>query len=268
MKNIFVIFLFIVGFGVQAISQDRISVDGSIQVPVEEDSGGIVIYNLTSKAATVSNAEGEFTIAVKLNDSIRVEPAGFQKFIVIIDQGVIDSEELNIYLNEVINVLPEVVVTPYDLSGNVRVDAARLPVAELPENLTSSEIQNIYFESDAQADFLSPPRNAALAANETRLVNGLNFVNIFKELLIENKESDIRDPYNNNLNERVEQKLRLMYDDAFFQENLEIEMQNINEFIYFADENGLKEEMLKEGNELKLIEFLVDQSKRYKKKRS
>lgn len=268
MKKIFLIFLIFVGVGVQAFGQERISVDGNMQVPVGEKLGGIVIYNLTSEAATVTNAEGDFKISVKLNDSIRVEPVGFQKFIVIIDQGVIDSEELNIYLNEVINVLPEVIVSPYDLSGNVRVDAAKLPVADLPEGLTAAEVQNTYFEADALPDNNSPPRNAALAANETRLVNGLNFVNIFKELLIENKKSDIKNPYNDQLNSRVEQKLRLMYNDAFFRENLEIEMHNINDFIYFADENGLKEEMLKEGNELKLIEFLVDQSKRYKKKRS
>lgn len=267
MKNIFLIFLFILGIVGTAISQDRISVDGSIQVPVGENSGGIVIYNLSSGAGTVTNMEGEFKIAVKLNDSLRVEPEGFQKFTVIIDQGVINSKELNIYLNEVVNVLPEVIVSPYDLSGNVRVDAAKLQVAEVPEGLSSAEVQNIYFEADALPDYQSPPRNAALAANETRLVNGINFVNIFKELLIENKRSDIRDPYNNKLNNRVEQKLRAMYNDAFFQENLEIEMKNINEFIYFADENGLKEEMLKEGNELELIEFLIDQSKRFKKKR-
>lgn len=267
MKKIILIILFIVGAGFPASSQERNSVSGNIQVPADEESGGIIVYNLTSKAATLTNSEGEFTIAVKLNDSIRVEPAGFQNFMVIIDKGVIDSEELNIFLNEVINVLPEVIVSPYDLSGNVRVDAARLLVAEVPENLNSPEVQNTYFEADAQPDLNSPPRNYALAANETRLVNGLNFVNIFKALLIENKKSDIKDPYNNRLNNTVEEKLRLMYDDAFFQENLNIEMQNINEFIYFADENGLKEEMLKEGNELNLIEFLVEQSKRYKRKR-
>jgi hypothetical protein len=268
MKNTFLIILFLIGAGSSVFCQDRISVEGNIQVPVGEESGGMIIYNLTSEAATVSNAEGGFSIPVKLNDSIRLEPAGFQNFIVIIDQGVIDSGELNIFLNEVVNLLPEVVVSPYDLSGNVRVDAARLSVAELPKDLASSEVQNIYFESDSQPDFQSPPRNVALAANETRLVNGINFVNIFKELLIENKKSDIKDPYNNRLNNRVEEKLRIMYDDSFFRENLNIDMQNVNDFIYFADENGLKEEMLKEGNELKLIEFLVEQSKRFKKKRS
>lgn len=268
MKNILLIILFVVGAGFPAFSQERNPVSGNIQVPVGEESGGIIVYNLTSKAATLTNIKGEFTIPVILNDSIRIEPVGFQNFMVIIDQGVIDSEELNIFLNEVINVLPEVVVSPYDLSGNVRVDAARLDVAELPENLNSPEVRNTYFKSDLQPDLQSPPRNVALAANETRLVNGLNFVNIFKALLIENKQSDIKDPYNKRLNNSVEEKLRVMYDDAFFQENLNIEMQNINEFIYFADENGLKEEMLKEGNELNLIEFLVEQSRRYKRKRS
>lgn len=66
----------------------------------------------------------------------------------------------------------------------------------------------------------------------------------------------------------VDLKVRAMYNDEFFQQNLGIELQNINEFIYFADDNGLEEEMLKTGNELDLVQFLVEQSKRYKKQRS
>lgn len=266
MKKFLIIIAIILGYVAQA--QERISVSGSIQVPVGDESEGIIVYNLNSEVFTLTNPEGEFSIAVKINDSLRISAAQFQEFIVVIDEGVIQSGELNIYLNEIINLLPEVVVTPYDLSGNVRVDAARLPVVELPENYTASEVRNTYFASETGPSYLSPPKNTALGMSQTRLVNGLNFVNIFKELLIESKKDEIKDPYSERPNADIDTEIRQMYDNEFFQENLDIELEDINDFIYFADDSGLKEEMLQKGNELDLIEFLVEQSKKYKKQRS
>lgn len=266
MKKFLIIIAISLGFVAQA--QDRIFVSGSIQVPLGDEPEGIIVYNLNTEAFTFTNPEGEFSIAVKLDDSLRISAAQFQEFIVIVDDGVIQSGDLNIYLNEIINLLPEVVVTPYDLSGNVKVDAARLPTAELPENYTASEVLSTYFASETGPSYLSPPKNTALAMSQTRLVNGINFVNIFKELLIASKKDEIRDPYSERPNADIDTEIRQMYNDEFFQENLNIELEYINDFIYFADESGLKEEMLQKGNELDLIEFLVEQSKQYKKRRS
>lgn len=268
MKKCLIITAFILGFLAQAEAQERISVLGSIQVPVGDESGGIIVYNLNTKDFTLTTPQGEFSITVKLNDSLRISAAQFQEFIIIIDEGVIQSGELNIYVNEIINVLPEVVVTPYDLSGNVRVDAARLPVVELPEKHTGSQVRNIYFSSETGPSYQSSPKNTALAMSQTRLVNGINFVNIFKELLIASKKDEIRDPYRDRPNADIDTEIRQMYNDEFFQENLNIELEYINDFIYFADDSGLEEEMLQKGNELDLIEFLVEQSKQYKKQRS
>jgi len=180
----------------------------------------------------------------------------------VVDQGIIDSREINIRLNEVVNLLPEVVVRPYDLTGNITVDINRLAVTRLPDTLNAVNTQRMYFESDAQPNLSSPPENVALADSENRLVNGLNFVNLFKEFLITTKTRQIQRPHSG-----VHADVRALYDDAFFRENFDIKLENIPDFIDFADRNGLKEEMLKEGNEMDLIEFLLDQSKRYKKQR-
>ena len=268
MKKFLIITVFIFVFLTPAQAQERISVSGSIQVPVEDEAVGIIVYNLNTDLFTLTNSEGEFSIAVKLKDSLRISAGQFQEFIVIIDEGIIQTGDLNIYLNEIINLLPEVVVTPYDLSGNVTVDAARLPVIDLPENFTASQMQNTYFASETGPSSQSSPRNTALAMSQTRLVNGINFVNIFKELLIASKQGEIRDPYSERPNADIDTEIRAMYNDEFFQENLNIDLEYINDFIYFADDSGLEEEMLKKGNELDLIEFLVEQSKQYKKQRS
>jgi hypothetical protein len=57
-------------------------------------------------------------------------------------------------------------------------------------------------------------------------------------------------------------KTRKIYAEDFFTDNLKIEKQLINDFIFYADDHGLTKEMAK-GNALGLIEFLIEQSKNY-----
>lgn len=251
-------FIFTIASGQE---QDRTNVTGKVVVPEGDDPQGISVFNINSGRGTVTNPGGQFNIAVALNDSILVSSLQFQQFVVVIDQGLIDARQINIRLNEVVNQLPEVVVSSYDLTGNITVDINRLPVTRLPDSLNAVNTQGMYFPADAEPDLSSPPENVALAASENRLINGLNFVNLFKEFLATNKNRQIQ-----KTSSEIIEEVRALYDDEFFKANFDIELENVPEFISFADRNGLQEEMLKEGNEMDLLEFLLDQSKRFKQR--
>ncbi len=262
-KALFLILLLFVSNSFLAQEKERMRVAGTLIMPEDEEVQGVSIYNLNTNAGTVSNDNGQFRLEVGLNDSIRVSAIQFQEFTVIINEGVMESGQLNINITEVVNQLPEVVVSPYDLTGNVNVDVIRLRVVKTPDTLSSGDAQYMYFESDAGPRFTSPRRNEAMEMSRTRLVNGLNFVNLFKELLIISKRDHIQNPES-----RQSWDVRELYSDEFFRQNLDIEQENIPDFIYYADSNGLDEKMLQEGNELDLIEFLIEQSKKYKKQRA
>jgi hypothetical protein len=60
--------------------------------------------------------------------------------------------------------------------------------------------------------------------------------------------------------------VRKMYKDSFFKENLDIDEENINEFIFYVEDKGLTKNMLQKGNELDLIEFLIKRSEEFKAK--
>lgn len=260
MKKIFLLIAVLFCAAMYSQEKPRIQVMGTILMPAEDEAQGISIYNLNTNRGTVSNDNGEFRLQVGIEDSLRISAVQFQPFTVVINDGVVSSQQLNINVTEVVNELPEVVVSPYDLSGNVKVDIARLTVVTTPDTLNAMDVQNMYFEADAAPDIQAPIYNTALATYQTRLVNGLNFVNLFKALLISKREEQVQRP-----SSTIEMDVREIYDDEFFRENLDIERDEINEFIYFADENGLEESMLKEGNEIELIDFLIEQSRKYKK---
>ena len=247
-----------------AQSDDRIKISGSIEVPVGDEPQGISIFNLNSREGTISNSEGKFVISVAENDTIKVFAVQFQEFSVIIDKRVLETKRLNIYVSDLVNRLPEVLVSPYDLTGKLNVDIEKLEVVQLPVNVEVDYPQDIYANVENVVDLSKAPKNQALAFSQRRLVNGLNFVNLFKTLLISNKQYDISNPYSKST-KAIDLELRQLYDDEFFKEYFKIELDDIPAFINYADRNGLDEEMLRKGNELDLIDFLMDQSKKFKK---
>ncbi|WP_299255128.1 carboxypeptidase-like regulatory domain-containing protein [uncultured Aquimarina sp.] len=236
----------------------RVMIDGRISAPIGDDVEGVVVYNLTTKKGTITDNKGDFRISVGANDKIEIIAMQYQKFVVLIDKGVLDNKRLNIFLNESVNLLDEVIVTPYDLLGNVSIDVKKIGVEDsgIDEvaKLTSARINDTDY--DWTADELSELENKVFL--EDRMIYGLNFVNLFKVVFQDKDKKDSKKPMD------IDVQVRNIYNDEFFKTNLALEMDQINDFIFFAEENGLNKSYLEEGNELNLIEFLVSQSKEYK----
>lgn len=243
----------------QARGQDRKFISGEVNLPEGFSAEGILVFNENSGKGTLTRTNGEFSIAVALDDRLKITSLLFQEFTVVIDQGVLDKGKLDIFLNEVITELPEIVVSPNKLTGNVNVDVAKIEVSE-PDLPHYSAAQLNDFNYEYSPDSLTGvTRNEAMLASRTRLVNGLNFVNLFKAAIGDYSKKTKKRP-ERDINENVRQ----LYNDAFFKENLNIELDHINDFIYYAQDHGLNKDMLRQGNELDLIAFLIEQSKAYK----
>lgn len=236
----------------------RVIIDGHISAPLGDDVEGIVVYNLTTKKGTITDKKGDFKISIRTNDKVEVMGMQYQKFVVLIDKGVVTNRKLNVFLNTSVNFLEEVVVTPYDLLGNVTVDVKKINISDSGigevAQLTSTRINDVDY--DWTPDELTELENKVFL--EDRMIYGLNFVNLFKVAFQDNDKNA------NKAIADIDQKVRKIYKDEFFKTNLALEMDQINDFIFFAEENGLDKTYLEEGNELNLIEFLVSQSKVYK----
>lgn len=240
-----------------SLAQNRVEIDGKINVPLNAEASGITVYNLNSRQGTVTNDYGAFSIEVKLNDSLSVSSLQYQPFIVIIDQGIIDNKSLTIAVREAVTELDEVIVRPYDLSGNVSVDVEKVETSSNPLKMGSQQI--VLTDPNYGYDESTPLERTM---DDPYLRNGIQFVNIFKAIFL-----------NDNRNEKtvpkqrvdIDVQIRKMYNDEFFQEYIDIEKEKINEFIFYAERNGLSNELLQKGNELDLIEFLIAQGEDFKK---
>ncbi|WP_109851728.1 carboxypeptidase-like regulatory domain-containing protein [Aquimarina sp. AU58] len=251
---------FIVSTSIAQITS-RVIIHGKISAPIGDDVEGVVVYNRSTNKGTITTKDGKFKIGAGINDRIEVVAMQYQNFVILVDKGIVDTKRLNIFLNESVNQLEEVVVTPYDLAGNVSVDVKKIGfsqsgIGDVAEE-TSSRINDTDY--DFRPDELSPLENKVFL--EDRMINGLNFVNLFK-LFYNTKKTSKKKKYSSDIDVRV----RDLYNDEFFKDYLALEIDQINDFIFFAEENGLNAKYFESGKELDLLQFLAYQSKLYHKK--
>ena len=147
------LFLFLIISSINSISQDltRIKINGKITASKGEDVEGINIYNKSSQKGTITSVTGDFEIKVSENDRILITAMQFQSFTVIIDKGILEAKKMNIYLNLVINQLEEVVIRPYDISGNIVADVKRINIITVKNNWDLS-YEKLEFEYEFSAD--------------------------------------------------------------------------------------------------------------------
>ncbi len=124
-KTLWVLFLFTQITQIYSQELERVNIAGTIIVN-SLDLEGVTVYNAISNTGTVTDKKGQFVIGAALNDKLIISALQFQNFEITINQDIIDSQTLIAVLVEEVNKLPEVVILPYGLTGNVSTDIARI----------------------------------------------------------------------------------------------------------------------------------------------
>ena len=124
-KTLWVLFLFTQITQIYSQELERVNIAGTIIVN-SLDLEGVTVYNAISNTGTVTDKKGQFVIGAALNDKLIISALQFQNFEITINQDIMDSQTLIAVLVEEVNKLPEVVILPYGLTGNVSTDIARI----------------------------------------------------------------------------------------------------------------------------------------------
>ncbi|MFK5982480.1 MAG: carboxypeptidase-like regulatory domain-containing protein [Flavobacteriaceae bacterium] len=271
-KQLLIILFFI--FSISAFSQEieRVKISGKITSSKGEDVEGINIYNKSSQKGTITSVTGEFEIMVAKNDRVLISAMQFQNFTIIIDEGIIESKMVNILMNPVINQLDEVLVSPYDLSGNIVADVKRINVTSV-----SNEFDLSYKTMEFEYEF-SPDAQTSVKGNkaEEAFHNGQeqyggNLIGLARLLVSAfvpiNKSKSKPRTKREVISEvdMVTNAVQHRFGVAYISENFDIPEEKVNEFIYFVEEKGIDRNLLKSENELLLIDFLDTQSKAFLK---
>ncbi|MFS4449149.1 hypothetical protein [Maribacter sp. 2307UL18-2] len=104
---------------------------------LRNDVSNILIVNLNSKESTITDSLGQFTIEVRLKDTLQITAVQYVTSKITITDAIFAKNSVVITLLENVINLKEVTVTPYNLTGKIDLDIERLG---LEPTVTSSSL--------------------------------------------------------------------------------------------------------------------------------
>ncbi|WP_035478716.1 hypothetical protein [Gelidibacter mesophilus] len=230
------------------------TVDIHGRIIANDDVEGIHILNNTSLTFTISNNKGQFTIPVKLNDTLAISGVSYVLKKVVVRQDMIQSQSLTIYLSEKVNILDEVVVGKIltgDLSSDLAISGIKRGInffdlgipgyAGKPK--TQSE-RRLYTAGD-----FKPIHLLSLLGGSLEVDPILNAISGRTKLLkhrihLENKDKCIA---------RTKSNLSQILFTAF-----SLEERYRNEFFYFCADNEQFDNLCLINDDFKMLEFLKE----------
>jgi hypothetical protein len=213
----------------------------------------VLIYDLNTASGVFTSDNGEFIIKVGLNDQLLVSSVQFEDFKVIVDQGVIDNKIINIKIKGSENVLEEVTVKPYNLSGDVIADVQKISLEEVKQARPNFNEEAYTFRYKFRPDEQSAVENIAI--EKSYLTNGLNFTNMIKAIVKGSRKKE---------NQNLDKELMALEQSPFFQQYIEVPSDRIPAFIDYLKNEEIDKKLFKKGNELNLIEHLIEKSEEFK----
>ena len=243
----------------------RIAISGKIVVS-SEDLENVTIFNTSSNKGTLTDEEGKFTIDVALNDILEVHSLQFQDFTVTIDKNIIASKKATIFLAEKINKLDEVVVLPYDLTGNLITDMESVRTFNPDLDALYFGIHDISYYQFPD-DYKSKVENiAARQPNDIRYqMDGVAMIGMLLKPLFGSKKDR---KSNKEVSPIPTNGLRDYYSAHYITENFKIPEDHIDDFVVYVEGNGLDYSLMEAGKEMEFIEFLTQKSKDFLKTKS
>ena len=237
----FKLLIFFLVFQVVAFAQDRVSIKGRlIYRNINVVAANVV--NITAQINTITNGEGAFEIPVKNGDEVVFSSVQYMIRTVKITPEIIQKNRLIITINEQINALEEVVVTPDD--------------AEKFLDLKEEEFKGFNYDRDKST------RLENSIVRQGQLKNGINLINVAKLIakLVSNKTEEEK------RNLKPSEVLSYVFDKSFFSSDLELKDDQIVGFLEHIDNNLPSQKLLNQSQQFQLIDYLILQSKKYRSK--
>ena len=222
-------------------AQDRIPIKGKlIYRNVNVVAANVV--NINAQINTITDGEGEFEIPVKVGDEIIFSSVQYMIRTVKINPDIIQKNRLIITVNEKINALEEVIITPDDTEKFL--------------DLKEEEFKGYDYLRDKST------RLENTIVRQGQLNNGINVINILKLItkIINSKTEEEKK------NLKPSEVLKYVFEIDFFKRDLELTDDQIIGFLEYIDDNLPSQKLLSQSKQFQLIDYLILESKKYRNK--
>ena len=238
MKKI-IIFIFL-SFSFVAFSQEkRVILRGKLMYRNSNVIAANVINN-SNQNNTITDTNGEFEILAGVGDEIIFSSVEFKIRTVKITEEIMKKNRLVVEVNERVNFLDEIVISPENTEKFL--------------DLKEEEFKKVDYIDDKS----TAVENEIIRQNQ--LYRGINIVNVAKLLAKVLRESKIEE----EIKLTPSKALPLVFDKNFFVSDLGLKNFEIIGFLELMDKKQEIKSLLKKNKEFELIEYLFNESKKFK----
>ena len=229
-------FILIIQF---SYSQNRELIQGKV-IYRNIDVPAANVINNTAQSSTITNDQGEFEIYAKEGDEIIFSSVQYIIRTVRVNKEILENKRIIVQINQRVRELDEIVVTPEDTQKFLDLKEEQFKGFDYIAD-KSTKIQNVLTDN-------------------TQVVNGLNFVNIFKLLssIVDAKSDEEK------LNIIPSEVLPYVLEENFFSGVLELESFEINDFLSKLDSDTEMKNLILEKNQFLIIDYLLNKADTYK----
>lgn len=257
-------YIFSLGFFfifISLVGQTRVT--KKLEGTVKSKNGDVAathVLNNTSNQATITNIDGYFSLPVQLNDTLIFSAVQFKKKEFIVTQAVLVQKSLIVFLDDALTELEEVVVTPYNLTGNLNDDVDNLDIGEVV-SASSLGLPNANVKPLMQSERLL--REASFGPLTLGTFTSVPFNPIINAITGRTKMLKKRVARDKKYARTV--RVRKLYSDSLFINDLKIPKLKIEDFMWFCEIDDEFQTTVDSHDHLKIWEFLRKKSIIYRK---
>ncbi|MGW9685547.1 hypothetical protein [Flagellimonas sp. 2504JD1-5] len=226
---------------------------------LDKDVVGVVVQNVSSTRAVITDVNGNFSIPVKLTDTLVFSAVQFKRKMLIVDKVLLNTSFISVPLEEFVNELEEVVVKPYNLSGDL-----------------DQDLDGLQLEKDVSAEALGLPNaHAKIPTQSERKLQQATFGKFNVGMIL----TPPLDPIINAITGRTKmlknrvkvdkayartQHVQGFYVDSLFVTTLKIPLEKIDDFMYFCEVDEEFQTVVNSKDKLRIWDFMVLKSRTYR----
>ncbi len=239
MRN-FYLLIFVLFISISSLAQEkRKRISGTLLYRNTAVIAANVVNN-TAQQNTITDSDGNFELPMRVGDEIIFSSVQYKITTVKVTPEILQKSRMVIALNERVNELDEIVVTPENTEKFLDLKKEEFKKVDYVQD-KSTKVEN-RLTDDRQFEY------------------GLNFINIAKLLVKALKDKSPQE----RLTLTPSKILPYVLEDSFFTQDLELPQDQVVGFLEHLDKTMPSDRLLKKDMEFQLIEYLYQASEKYK----
>lgn len=232
------------------------------------DVAAVHVSNISTRRGTITDVSGYFEITARLNDTLVFSAVQYERVELMVTWEILEKNILQVPLKQSLTYLDEVVVMPYNLTGDLNRDMGNMKVGPvvtastlgLPNADVKIKTQNErkLFEADNGPWVylgnysLDTTFNPMIMVNFNKILNSIigRTKKLKKYVAIDKEIALLRN-------------VKRSFPDSVYVQELKIPTEGLDEFFYFCEADSTFTTVAVTGDKLKVWEFLQGKSEEY-----